>query len=156
MYHEHVRTSLVDDEALPWVPLSPYADNVLLKYFRLDPIRGEMIVMMKVPAGTVLPRHRHSGTVIVYTIEGRWKFREHDWIVCPGSIVFETAASSHTPEAVGAEGHVVALNIVVGDVIFFDDAGRVLAIENWQTGLARYLAYCQRAGIIPRDLTSFE
>ena len=155
MYHEHVRTSLVDDEALPWVRLSPYADNVLLKYFRLDPIRGEMIVMMKVPAGAALPRHRHSGTVIVCTIEGRWKYREHDWIVCPGSIVFETAASSHTPEAVGGGGHVVALNIVVGDVIFFDDSGRVLACENWKTGLQRYLAYCERAGITPRDLTSF-
>ncbi|WP_206860576.1 2,4'-dihydroxyacetophenone dioxygenase family protein [Lysobacter changpingensis] len=156
MYYEHVRTSLVDDEALPWVPFSPYADNVLLKYFRLDPIRGEMIVLIKVAAGTALPRHRHSGTVIVYTIEGRWKYREHDWIVCPGSIVFETAASSHTPEAVSRGGRVVALNIVVGDVIFFDDSERVLAVENWKSGLQRYLAYCERAGITPRDLTSFE
>lgn len=33
-------------------------------------------------------------------------------------------ASSHTPEAVSRGGRVVALNIVVGDVIFFDDSGR--------------------------------
>jgi 2,4'-dihydroxyacetophenone dioxygenase len=155
MFHEHVRTCLVDDEALPWVPFVPYSNEVLLKYFRLDPIRGEVIVLVKVPAGGELPRHHHSGTVIVYTIEGRWKYKEHDWIACPGSVVFETAASVHTPEAVSREGHVVALNIVVGDLVFFGDDGQVLAIENWKSGLERYLAYCHRRGIVPKDLTSF-
>jgi quercetin dioxygenase-like cupin family protein len=155
MYHEHVRTCVVDDEALPWVPFAPYSDEVLLKYFRLDPVRGEMIVMMKVPAGVELPRHHHSGAVIVYTIEGRWKYKEHDWIAGPGSVVFETAASSHTPVAVSREGQVVVLNIVVGDLVFLDGSGQVLAIENWKSGLQRYLVYCEQAGITPRDLTAF-
>ncbi|MFC5569035.1 2,4'-dihydroxyacetophenone dioxygenase family protein [Lysobacter yangpyeongensis] len=155
MYHEHVQTAVIDDESLPWVPFAPYTNDVQLKYFKLDPIRGEMIVLMKAPAGMELPRHHHSGTVIVYTIEGRWKYKEHDWIAGPGSVVFETAASSHTPEAVGSEGHVVVLNIVVGDLIFLDANGQVMAIENWKTGLQRYLAYCEQAGITPRDLTAF-
>lgn len=155
MYHQHVQTSLIDDESLPWVPFTPYFDDVRLKYFKLDPVRGEMIVLVKVPAGGELPRHHSSGTAIVYTIEGRWKYKEHDWIAGPGSVVFETAASSHTPEAVGSEGHVVVLNIVVGDLIFLDANGQVMAIENWKTGLQRYLAYCEQAGITPRDLTAF-
>jgi hypothetical protein len=33
--------------------------------------------------------------------------------------------------------------------------GQRLAIENWKTGLARYIAYCEANGIKPRDLTSF-
>jgi 2,4'-dihydroxyacetophenone dioxygenase len=155
MYHEHVQTSVIDDESLPWVPFAPYSNDVFLKYFKLDPIRGEMIVLMKVPAGMELPRHHHSGTAIVYTIKGRWKYKEHDWIAGPGSVVFETAASSHTPEAVSREGHVLVLNIVVGDLIFLSEEGQVLAIENWKTGLQRYLSFCERAGIIPRDLTAF-
>jgi hypothetical protein len=124
-----------------------------VKYLKLDPIRGETIFLMKVPAGTQLPRHHHSGTVIVYTIEGQWKYKEHDWTAGPGSVVYETAATSHTPEALG--GDVQVLNIVLGDLLFTDDQGRVRAIENWKTGLDRYLAHCKEHGIAPRDLTAF-
>jgi quercetin dioxygenase-like cupin family protein len=155
MHYEQVQTNVIDDESLPWVPFTPYAENVFLKYFKLDPIRGEMIVLMKAPAGMELPKHHHSGTVIAYTIEGRWKYKEHDWIAGPGSVVFETAASSHTPQAMGGEGHVVVLNIVVGDLIFLGENDQVLAIENWKTGMQRYLAYCEQAGIAPLDLTAF-
>jgi hypothetical protein len=52
-------------------------------------------------------------------------------------------------------GPVVVLNIVVGDLIFLGENDQVLAIENWKTGLERYLAYCEQAGLQPRDLTAF-
>jgi hypothetical protein len=80
MLYEQVDTSLIDGESLPWVPFAPYAENVLLKYFKLDPIRGEWIVLMKSPIDMQLPKHHHTGTVMVYTIEGKWKYKEHDWI----------------------------------------------------------------------------
>jgi 2,4'-dihydroxyacetophenone dioxygenase len=155
VHYEQVQTTVIDDESIPWVPFAPYADNVSLKYFKLDPIRGEMIVMMKMPASAQLPKHHHSGTVIVYTIAGRWKYIEHDWIAGPGSVVFETAASSHTPQALEGGDDVVVLTIVVGDLIFLDDKDKVLAIENWKTSMDRYLAYCKSAGIAPKDLTAF-
>ena len=100
MLYEHVDTAVIDGESLPWIPFTPYAENVLLKYFKLDPIRGEWIVMMKSPIDMQLPKHHHTGTVMVYTIEGQWKYKEHDWIAGPGSIVYETAGSTHTPEVV--------------------------------------------------------
>lgn len=155
MYFEQVHTSVINDESLPWVPFAPYTDQVFLKYFKLDPVRGEMIVLMKAPAGAELPKHHHSGTVIVYTVKGQWKYKEHDWVAGPGSIVFETAASSHTPQVIGTEGEIVVLNIVVGDLVFLDENDKVLAIENWKTGMQRYMAYCKEAGIEPRDLTAF-
>ncbi|MCL6698057.1 2,4'-dihydroxyacetophenone dioxygenase family protein [Sphingomonas sp. NSE70-1] len=158
MLYEQIDTGVIDGDPLPWVPFTPYADNVFLKYFKLDPIRGEFIVLMKAPADMQLPRHHHSGTVIVYTIEGSWKYKEHDWVARPGSVVFETAASAHTPEVVNVEGdsgYVLTFVIVVGDLVFMDENDNVLAIENWKTGLQRYLAYCEANGIEPRDLTAF-
>lgn len=155
MLYEQILTSVIDDESMPWVPFAPYADNVLLKYFKLDPIRGEMIVLMRMRAGAELPKHHHSGTTIVYTIEGRWKYKEHDWVAGPGSIVYETAAQSHTPQALKGHGDVVVLNIVTGDLLFLDDKDQVIAIENWKTGVARYLAYCESARVTPKDLTAF-
>jgi 2,4'-dihydroxyacetophenone dioxygenase len=102
MNYENVRTSCIDVERLPWIPFTPYSAEVELKYVKLDPVRGEVIALLKSPAGIQMPRHHHSGTVIVHTLAGRWKYVEHDWVAGPGSVVFETAGSEHTPA--GAAG----------------------------------------------------
>ena len=157
MLYEQIDTAVIDGESLPWVPLTPYTDKILLKYFKLDPIRGEWIVLMKAPRGVQLPKHHHTGTVMVYTIEGKWKYKEHDWVAGPGSIVYETAASTHTFEVVaeGESGYVVTLVQVNGDLLFLDDKDNIVAQENWKTSLQRYLAYCEQHGIKPKDLTAF-
>ena len=155
MLFEQISTTVIDDESLPWVPFTPHADGVFVKYFKLDPIRGEMILLMKMKAGAELPRHRHSGSLVVYTIKGRWKCKEQDWIAGPGSVVFETAATSHTPKSLPSAGEVLALHIVAGDQVFLDDEGQVVATENWRTAMERYLAYCEAALVTPRDLTAF-
>ncbi|ROZ75799.1 2,4'-dihydroxyacetophenone dioxygenase family protein [Ramlibacter sp. WS9] len=155
MQYEKVQAALIDNESLPWIPFLPYSDGVFVKYFKLDPIRGEMIALMRVPARVLLPQHYQSGTVISYTIEGRWKFREYEWIAGPGSVVFEPAASRHTPETGITEGEVLLLDVVVGELLFQDEDGKILAIENWKTAMERYLAHCRWHGIAPRDLTAF-
>lgn len=156
MGFEHVGTALIDDEALPWVPFEPYTPDVYIKLLKADPVRGETITLLRAPVSMQLPRHHHSGTVIVYTIAGAWRYKEHDWIARPGSLVFETAASAHT--AVAVEGHgdeVITLNITVGDLLYTGDGGQVVAIENWRTMVDRYLAYCAAQDIEPQDVTSF-
>ena len=157
MLYEHVDTAVIDGESLPWVPFTPYAENVLMKYFKLDPIRGEIVVLMKAPLEMQLPKHHHTGTVMVYTLEGKWKYKEHDWVAVPGSVVYETAASTHTPEVVtdGAGGYAVMLVQMFGDLLFVDDKDNIVAQENWKTALHRYLAYCEQHGIKPKDLTAF-
>tara|TARA_R110000850_G_scaffold117591_1_gene234093 strand:+ start:38 stop:529 length:492 start_codon:yes stop_codon:yes gene_type:complete len=156
MSFEHVDTALIDAEALPWVPFEPYSPDVHIKLLKADPVRGETITLLKAPISMELPRHHHSGTVIVYTIAGAWRYKEHDWVARPGSVVFETAASAHT--AVAVEGHgdeVITLNITMGDLLYTDDAGQVVAMENWKTMVDRYLTYCKAQGVEPHDVTSF-
>ena len=82
---------------------------------------------------------------------------EHDWVAGPGSLVYETAASTHTFTVVaeGESGHVITLVTVSGDLLFLDDKDNVVALENWKTSLQRYLAYCEQHGLEPRDLTAF-
>jgi 2,4'-dihydroxyacetophenone dioxygenase len=158
MLFEQIQTACLNDADLPWVPFTPYSERVLIKYFKLDPIRGETIALLKAPAKGQMPRHRHTGTVIVYTVQGRWKYREHEWIAERGSIVYETAGSSHTPEAVeprDGNEDIVTLNIIQGELLFVDDGGQVLAAEDWRSGWERYAAYCRAQGIEPKDLTAF-
>jgi hypothetical protein len=72
--------------------------------------------------------------------------------------VYETAASTHTPEVVSTgsgDGYVVTFIQVTGDLLFLDGNDNVVAIENWKSGLKRYLDYCEQHGIEPKDLTAF-
>lgn len=156
MNFETINTGIIHDTDLPWTPFAPYSEDVSVKLIKADPVRGETVTLLRAPMGTVLPTHHHGGTVIVYTVSGAWRYAEHDWIATPGSIVYETAGSRHTPITV--EGHgdeTVTLNITSGDLIYFDGEGRMAAIENWRTAVQRYLDYCTQHGIEPRDVTHF-
>lgn len=154
LFYERIDTALIDVEALPWVPFLPYTDRAFVKAIKVDPIRGEWITLLRAPGDIELPRHHHSGTVHVYTIGGQWKYREHDWVATPGSFVFETAGSEHTPIGVGTD-EVVTLNIVQGGWSLLDDEGRVLAVENWKTVMQRYRRHCEQHGLPTVDLSSF-
>ncbi|MDP7736086.1 hypothetical protein [Mycobacterium paragordonae] len=37
----------------PWIPFTPLSEQIFLKYWKVDPVRAEMIVSMKIPAGGV-------------------------------------------------------------------------------------------------------
>ncbi len=156
MLYEHVDTGVTNDEDLPWTPFTPYSDVVSIKLIKADPVRGETVTLLKAPVDIILPRHHHSGTVIVYTIKGAWKYLEHDWVAKPGSVVYETAATTHTPTGVPGYGdEIITLNITVGDLLYFDENGVVCAIENWKSAVERYLAFCKAEGIEAKDVTSF-
>lgn len=154
MNYEQISTSYVDAESYPWFPFSPYSDVVMLKALKVEPVSGTFITLLKAPAGIQLPKHHHCGTVIVYTIKGKWRYLEHDWVAVPGSVVYETAASVHTPVAVGDE-EIITLNIQVGDSLYMDDKDNILAVENWKSLLARYTGFCKARGMTPVDITSF-
>ncbi len=149
-----VGAAVTDVEALPWIPFLPYSEELKLKIIRLNPVNGEWVSLLRVPAGMEMPKHYHSGTVHVYTLSGSWGYKEHDWTAGPGSFVFETAASAHTPVAQPGED-VVTLNIVMGDWNIVDENDAVLAVENWKSMLKRYDDYCSANGIAPVDITSF-
>ena len=154
-FSSKVGTSLVDVEALPWIPFTPYSDEVFLKLIKINPVNGEWTTLLKLPAGMELPKHHHAGTVHVYTVAGHWRYKEHDWVAGPGSMVFETAASAHTPVA-EPNDEVITLNIIVGDWNLLDENDNILAVENWKSMLKRYSDYCAARGIAPVDVTSFE
>lgn len=156
MNFENIDTGVILDEDLPWTPYAPYSDIVEVKLIKADPVRGETISFLKAPVGITLPKHYHTGTVIVYTVKGAWRYLEHDWIATPGSVVYETAGTSHTAATVEGYGdEIITLNITMGDLLYTDDAGAVIAIESWRTFVQRYLDYCAANGIEPRDVTAF-
>ena len=151
---DQIETLNIKGDSLPWVPFAPYSDEVFLKYFQIDPVHGEILVSMRFPAGITLPTHYHTGIVIGHTMKGAWRYIEHDWVSEAGDTVYETAASAHTPDSCGDEEAEVFF-VIVGELLFLDGDGNIIARENWKTSMERYQAYCETNGLEPRDLTSF-
>lgn len=150
---EEFETNYINGEELPWVPFLPFTDQVQLKYFKIDPVHGEVVMSMRMPGGVTLPTHYHTGIVILYTVSGAWRYIEHDWVARAGDAVYETAGSSHAPEAL--EDTEIFLTLV-GDLLFLDENGQIIAQENWKTSAARYRAHCEEHGLEPKAITNFE
>ena len=137
----------------PWIPFAPLSDQVHLKYWKIDPVRAEIVVSMKFDAGLTLPAHYHTGIVIGHTVKGAWRYQENNWVSRAGDTVYEVAGSSHTPESMDDSE---VFFVIVGELLFFDADGKtVLWQENHKTSLERYNSYCEANGITPRDLTDW-
>lgn len=151
---QDIDTRCIADDSLPWLPLSPHADLASIKLLSADPVRGEVIVVLRAPPGIELPRHRTTGPTTIYTVQGRWKFREHDWVAGPGSLVIEPATTCHTPVILG-DGTDDAIMFITsgGDLLLLDPEGRVVGLENWRTAVDRYLDHCRAHDLVPRNLT---
>lgn len=152
---EDVDTRCISDDGLPWLPLEPYAELVSMKLLSADPVRGEVILVLRAPPGIELPRHRTSCSMTIYTLQGRWKCREHDWVAGPGSLVIEPASSCHTPFVLGdGTDDVILFILAAGELQLLDAAGHVVGTESWRSALDRYLAYCRAHDLEPRDVTA--
>jgi 2,4'-dihydroxyacetophenone dioxygenase len=144
------------EDSRPWIPLRPYAELVLTRLYAVDPLRGEMVCAFRAPPGLELPRHRTTGSAIIHTMQGRWKYREHDWICGPGSVVVETAAATLTPQSL-ADGtdDVILFVVATGEMLILDGSGQIIGSENWRTATDRYLDFCQANDqSVPSDAAS--
>ncbi|TMH30450.1 MAG: cupin [Betaproteobacteria bacterium] len=141
-------------DELPWVPFAPYNDKVGIKLLQVDPIRGEMVLLMRVPAGVFLGAHNHRGRVVLYTIRGGWRYLEHDWVARTGDFVYETAGSRHSFQG-EPDSDTEMFVIVDGSLEFLDAEGNIYAIEDWRSMLKRLEAHCHIKGIPVPDLVQF-
>lgn len=113
--NRHHEAMVVD--TLPGVSVAPLF---------LDAENGLWVLYAKFTAGTVLPKHFHTGTVHFYTTAGAWCYLEYpDDVQTEGSYLYEPGGSIHTfssPE--GAEGFMV----VNGANVNFDDDGNFVNV----------------------------
>ncbi|WDD91833.1 2,4'-dihydroxyacetophenone dioxygenase family protein [Burkholderia sp. FERM BP-3421] len=138
--------SCLQDDDLPWLPMAEHLPGLAIKYLHIDAAGDELTVLLRMPVGMTLPRHRHDGRVFVHTLVGEWRYREYDWIAGPGSTVLEPAGSHHTPETLSSPtGHVITFNVMRGDLVLFDDDGREAARENCRVALLRQRRHARGA-----------
>ena len=137
-----IDTIHISGRSIPWIPFSHVKDKILLKYFKIDPITGEVVLLMKAAKGEGANIHRHTGTVMVYTLSGRWKYDQHDWVAEAGDFVFEPSESAHSFTNLSDDDNGIALVVLTGELHFLDKDGMIKHIETWRTALTRYREYC--------------
>ncbi|MEG0384775.1 2,4'-dihydroxyacetophenone dioxygenase family protein [Solibacillus cecembensis] len=139
----------VNVEALPWFDFF----GTEAKLCKVNAITGQFIAILKGKPGSALPIHVHHGLVIVHTIQGQWKYLEHDWIAKAGDVVYEPAASLHTlivPE--DQEEDAILMNIVDGAIEFRDENGQIIYMLNWREAVQLYLNHCEEHNLEVLDL----
>ncbi|MGH2924839.1 MAG: 2,4'-dihydroxyacetophenone dioxygenase family protein [Solirubrobacterales bacterium] len=148
-----LETRHLDPARMPDVPFTPYSEHVTIKLLRIDRASGQLALILKGPPGAHIGKHKHYGSVTLYTISGAWRYLEHDWVARAGDFVFETASSSHTFVTEGDE-MVEVFVVVEGALEFLDEDDNTIGIEDWQSQHRRYLDYCREQGIEPLDVTA--
>lgn len=138
----------VSADDLPWVE---QAEGVWFKPFRLSPERGLWANLLKVSADGIVSRHRHHGPVEAWTLQGRWRYLEHDWVAGPGSYVHEPEGDVHTLVVEGGQ-EMVTLFIVQGPIDYLDEAGNLLYTDTAQRKLGLYEAHCRAHGLPVLDV----
>jgi quercetin dioxygenase-like cupin family protein len=121
-------TSVVHRDALPWAEIGPGVEMKLLRRGATD---GVYTMLNRFAPGFEAPRHKHLGEVHAYTIEGRWRYREYDWVAGPGDYVYEPAGSVHSlwvPD--GNAGPTLVIFTIHAAMELYDAEGRVFMLQD--------------------------
>lgn len=149
---EHFIANLNLEDGRHWIP---YADGVWLQPCHFNVTSGGFSVVLKALPGAALGVHYHTGTVRGFTIRGRWRYLEHDWIAGPGTFIYEPAGEAHTlvitddsPEPA------VVFFAAEGGLLFLDKQvdGGFAAYEDGFTLLELSRKYYREAGLDVREL----
>jgi 2,4'-dihydroxyacetophenone dioxygenase len=71
--------------------------GIHIQPLRLDLEKGEWVILATLAPGCELPLHYHTGTAEVWTIQGRWEYKEYpDQPQTAGSYLYEPGGSTHT------------------------------------------------------------
>ncbi len=135
------------------LPFVPYQERATFQLLQVDIDSGLWVVRLRAEPDVTIQRHRHTGEVFAFTLQGAWKYLEYPEINVAGSYLFEPAGSIHTL-------HVPKTNTVVTDVRFairganlnLDDSGGVESVTDAGTVLDLYLAGCRQAGYARPDV----
>ena len=133
----------VGADALPW---AQWMDKTWVRLLRCDESSGTYVMHARFGAGTELPKHRHFGPVQAYTIAGRWRYYEYDWVATAGDYVFESPGSEHT---LVAEEDTEIIFTIEGGLILMGPNGELWMYEDLHSSRERYYLALQMQGVEP-------
>ena len=143
----------IDVNTIPWVPTFEGSDAVYFKPIRFDLTTGNWVHISKFKVGKGNTRHKHTGgPVFAYTLKGRWRYLEREWVAKEGTVVFEPPGDIHTL-VVDGEEDMITLFSLSGVIQYFDEKGNVTLNDDMFYRMKRYHDYCEQNNIPIKNLT---
>ena len=145
-------TNVGFDDDRKWVP---YAEGIWFQPCAFDLSAGAFSLVLKALPGASLGVHYHVGQVYGFTVNGNWRYLEHDWVAKPGTFVFEPAGEAHSlvitedsPEPA------IIFFMISGALIYLDkpEDGSLAAYEDAFSALELSRAYYREVGLDPTEL----
>jgi anti-sigma factor ChrR (cupin superfamily) len=127
----------VDDE--PWMPLSP---GIWARPLRFA--GEERTLQLKVEPGVNVGRHRHTGAVHAFNLQGSRELGNGK-VAGPGAYVYEPTGNEDDWLCVGDEPCIVQITLS-GRMIYLDDAGNELSFTDTAKLRQQYLDWCASTG----------
>jgi quercetin dioxygenase-like cupin family protein len=134
----------IGDEDQNWIP---QAENVFFKPLVLSVSQGYYLNILRVRRAGLLSRHRHTGPVHAFTLRGRWRYLEHDWVASAGDYVFEPPGETHTLVVPEEAQEMATLFHVTGGYTYVDPYGKALGYEDVFTKLEKASQHYERIGL---------
>jgi 2,4'-dihydroxyacetophenone dioxygenase len=139
-----------NENDLPYVTDMP-GYSFQLAHVDLD--AGLWVIRTRLEPGTALQTHRHTGPVLGFTLNGRWRYSEYGHDYLPGSHIFEPANSVHTLEAPADNTARTDVWFAVwGANLLLDADGQITAVRDASAVLTSYLELCEAAGLPRPDV----
>lgn len=132
-----------------WIP---QAEGVWFRPLLLNVSQGYYVNLLRVARAGILSRHRHSGPVHAFTLRGRWRYLEHDWVATANDYAFEPPGETHTLVVEESGEDMITLFHVTGGYTYVDPYGVAQGYEDVFTKLAAARAFYEQQGIDPAEL----
>lgn len=150
---EYMTPELVNhlpEDPRAWVP-RPGGGEFLPCMF--DTLNGVIANLNRYRQPGRIGRHLHGSPVYAYTIEGQWRYEEHDWIAKPGTFIFETPGEVHT--LVVDEAPMLAFFVWMGGYQVMDDNDNIVGAQNVLTMLDACDKHYRAVGLGPDYVRKF-
>ena len=141
----------LDSESLPWARFR-FANGhwIDIKVLSVDVAANRRTSLFRMPAGFQGIRHRHLGSVRVYTLSGRWRYEGYPNDFVAGSYAVEPSGATHREEALE---DTLCLSHGEGGTLKLDEAGNVISWDDSAVLLDRYCqAVADQGGTLPSGL----
>jgi 2,4'-dihydroxyacetophenone dioxygenase len=127
--HEYVVHTNLEDEKL-WVP---YVDGVWFQACNFNVSSGGFVNVLKIQPGSRLAPHYHVSWVHGLTLQGSWRYLEHDWVAHKGTYIFEPPGEAHTLVVDAADPEpMITIFVLQGGLIYLDSVenGKVIGYDD--------------------------
>jgi 2,4'-dihydroxyacetophenone dioxygenase len=151
--HEFMTPELISHapkDPRAWVP-RPGGGEFLPCMF--DTVTGAMANLFRYTAPGTIGRHLHASPVYAYTIEGQWRYREHNWVAKPGTFVFEAPGEVHT--LIVDKAPMLGFFVWMGGYQLCDENDNIIGASNVHTLITACDKHYREVGLGPDYIRQF-